>query len=164
MFQLPYIRFITTKDKWGSKMKKQVTDLYHHLCPRYGTPTGFGYSSRTSDNTKSGIISLSTSTTLSSTPSHSITVNFFWRSAGCTQELRISSILQNFLYIFFSNPRVSSMGWLPHPKPTLTGGGDTWNTKTKLTLSTLASPGVWKRKCRSPIQRQCQRLWSGNIV
>ena len=40
----------------------------------------------------------------------------------------------------FPNPRVSSMGWLPLPKPTLTAGGDTWNTKTKLTLSTLASP------------------------
>ncbi len=85
-------------------MKKQVTDLYHHLCPRYGTPTGFGYSSRTSNNTQSGIISLSTSTTLSSTPSRSITADFFWRYAGCLQELRISSILQNFLYIFFLIP------------------------------------------------------------
>ena len=27
-----------------------------------------------------------------------------------------------------------------------TASGDTWNTKTKLTLSTLASPGVWQRK------------------
>ena len=25
------------------------------------------------------------------------------------------------------------MGWLPRPEPTLTAGGDTWNTKTKLT-------------------------------
>ena len=62
----------------------------------------------------------------------------------------------------FPNPRVSSMGWLPRPEPRLTAGGDTWNTKIKLTLSTLASPGVWQRKCGSPIQ--CQRLWPGNIV
>ena len=85
-------------------MKKQVTDFYNHLCPRYGTPTGLGYSSCTSDNTQSGIISLSTSTTLSSTPSHSITADFFWRYTGCLQELCISSILQNFLYIFFLIP------------------------------------------------------------
>ena len=144
-------------------MKKQVTDLYHHLCPRYGTPTGFGYSSRTSNNTQSGIISLSTSTTLSSTPSCSITADFFWRYAGCLQELRISSILQNFLYIFFLIPEfcrwadcpiLSQLWWL-----VVTHG----TQKTKLTLSTLASPGVWQRKCRSPIQRQCQR-WPGNIV
>ena len=119
-------------------MKKQVTDLYHHLCPRYGTLTGFGYSSCTSDNTQSGIISLSTSTTLSSTPSCSITANFFWRYAGCLQELCISSILQNFLYIFFLIPEFRRWADCPIPiqlwRHVVTHGTQKQNSHSALSL------------------------------
>ena len=170
MFQLPYIRFITTKDKWGSKMKKQVTDLYHHLCPRYGTPTGFEYSSRRSDNTQSGIPQVTTHSPALfplALSQHFINTVTFRNSRPFVKICWLSPRIAHLKHTpklsvhLFPNPRVSSMGWLPRPEPRLTAGGDTWNTKTKLTLSTLASPGVWQRKCGSPIQ--CQRLWPGNI-
>ena len=63
---------MTTKDNSGSKMTKQVTDLYHHLCPRYGTPTGFEYSSRRSDNTQSGIPQVTTHSPASHKGQHTV--------------------------------------------------------------------------------------------
>ena len=110
---------------------------------KYGTPTGFGYSSRTSDNTQSGIPQVTTHSPAShkwqhspashkgqhtvrhyfpwhfhntlSTPSRSITADLLWRYACCLQELLISSILQNFMYIFSLIPEFRR--WADCPVP-----------------------------------------------
>ena len=134
----------------------------------------------TSDNTQSCIPQVTTHSPASHKGQHTVRHYFPWHFNNtlintvtfhnsrpfvkiCWLSLRIAHLKHTpKLYVhLFPNPRVSSMGWLPSPEPRLTAGGDTWNTKTKLTLSTLASPGVWQRKCGSPIQ--CQRLWPGNI-
>ena len=72
-------------------------------------------------------------------------------------------ILQNLLYIFFLIPEF--LNGLTAPVPSqLWRLVVTHGTQKQNSLSTPASPGVWQRKCMSPVQCQCQRLWPGNIV
>ena len=82
---------------------KNIPYLYPHMCPRYGVSDVFGYSPLTSLRTHSGMISLSTCTTVSSTWSQQITITFLRMYKGCCHAPCVFSIDQNFLYSFFLN-------------------------------------------------------------
>ena len=82
---------------------------------RYGVSGGFGWSPLTNIRTHSGMISLSTCTTVPSTWSSHITVSFLRTYKGCIYAPRVFIIDQNFLNSFFLIPQFLLWASCPWP-------------------------------------------------